>query len=44
VHPPTAIFIFAMAYLLWGIIENTILLAKRRKLKQIEQQSIESKE
>lgn len=38
VHPPTAIFIFAMAYLLWGIIENAFLFAKRRKLKHLEQQ------
>lgn len=29
VHPPTAIFVFAMAYLLWGIIENVVLLIKR---------------
>jgi CDP-diacylglycerol--serine O-phosphatidyltransferase len=36
VHPPTAIFIFAMAYLIWGIIENIYLFLKRRRLKQIE--------
>lgn len=41
VHPSTAIFIFAMAYLLWGIIENAFLLAKRRKLKHLEQASSE---
>ncbi|MDI6800448.1 MAG: CDP-diacylglycerol--serine O-phosphatidyltransferase [Thermodesulfovibrionales bacterium] len=29
VHPSTAIFIFAMTYLLWGIIENVVLLIKR---------------
>ncbi len=36
VHPPTAIFIFAMTYLIWGLIENAYLLLKRRKLKQAE--------
>ncbi|MBF0506964.1 MAG: CDP-diacylglycerol--serine O-phosphatidyltransferase [Nitrospirae bacterium] len=33
IHPPTAIFIFAMAYLVWGIIENIYLLSRRRKMK-----------
>lgn len=36
VHPPTAIFIFAMAYLIWGIIENAYLFLKRKKLKPAE--------
>jgi len=36
VHPPIAIFIFAMAYLIWGIIENIYLFLKRRRLKQTE--------
>jgi CDP-diacylglycerol--serine O-phosphatidyltransferase len=36
VHPPTAIFIFAMAYLIWGIIENIYLFLKRKKLKPAE--------
>lgn len=40
VHPSTAIFIFAMAYLLWGIIENAFLFVKRRRLKHLEQQPI----
>lgn len=31
IHPSTAIFIFAMAYLTWGIIENIYLLLKQRK-------------
>lgn len=39
IHPSTAIFIFAMAYLFWGIIENAFLFAKRRKLKHLEQQA-----
>ncbi len=39
VHPSTAIFIFAMAYLFWGIIENIYLIIRRRRLKQIENQS-----
>jgi CDP-diacylglycerol--serine O-phosphatidyltransferase len=29
IHPSTAIFFFAMAYLIWGIIENIALAAKR---------------
>lgn len=33
VHPPTAIFIFAMSYLIWGIIENTNILIRRRRMK-----------
>ncbi|MBI5213061.1 MAG: CDP-diacylglycerol--serine O-phosphatidyltransferase [Nitrospirae bacterium] len=44
VHPPTAIFVFAMAYLLWGIIENIILMVKRRKLKQIEQKETDKRQ
>lgn len=36
IHPSTAIFIFAMAYLTWGIIENIILLVRKKRLKQIE--------
>lgn len=31
VHPPTAIFIFAMLYLVWGIIENIYLFIKKKK-------------
>lgn len=33
IHPSTAIFFFAMAYLTWGIIENTFLLIKRGRLR-----------
>lgn len=36
VHPSTAIFIFAMAYLVWGIIENGHLFIKRRRDKSQE--------
>jgi len=39
VHPPTAIFVFAMTYLFWGIIENIYLLIRKRRIKQIEQES-----
>ncbi len=38
VHPSTAIFIFAMAYLFWGIIENIYLFILKRKHKDEEQQ------
>ncbi|MCL4457211.1 MAG: CDP-diacylglycerol--serine O-phosphatidyltransferase [Nitrospirae bacterium] len=31
IHPSTAIFVFAMAYLVWGIIENVFLLVKKVK-------------
>ncbi|MBI4687214.1 MAG: CDP-diacylglycerol--serine O-phosphatidyltransferase [Nitrospirae bacterium] len=31
IHPSVAIFIFAMAYLVWGIIENIYLLIRRKK-------------
>ncbi|MBI5634224.1 MAG: CDP-diacylglycerol--serine O-phosphatidyltransferase [Nitrospirae bacterium] len=31
IHPSKAIFIFAMAYLFWGIIENIVLFMKRRR-------------
>ncbi|RMG75263.1 MAG: CDP-diacylglycerol--serine O-phosphatidyltransferase [Nitrospirae bacterium] len=37
VHPPIALFSFAMAYLLWGIIENTYLFYKRRTERRTEQ-------
>lgn len=33
IHPSTAIFIFAMTYLLWGIIENIVLLLRKRRLR-----------
>ncbi len=36
VHPSTAIFIFAMAYLVWGIIENVHLFIKRKRTKLLE--------
>jgi len=32
IHPPTAIFIFAMVYLAWGIIENAVLLIRKRRM------------
>jgi CDP-diacylglycerol--serine O-phosphatidyltransferase len=31
VHPPTALFSFAMIYLIWGIIENIYLFYSKRK-------------
>ncbi|HWR57600.1 MAG TPA: hypothetical protein VN328_01815, partial [Thermodesulfovibrionales bacterium] len=34
IHPPIAIFVFAMSYLIWGIIENIYLLIKRTRMKQ----------
>jgi CDP-diacylglycerol--serine O-phosphatidyltransferase len=37
IHPSTAIFIFAMSYLLWGIIENSVLFMRKRRLKKKEQ-------
>lgn len=36
VHPPIAIFVFAMAYLTWGIIENIYLLVRHKKLRHLE--------
>lgn len=33
IHASTAIFIFAMAYLIWGIIENIILYIRKMKTK-----------
>lgn len=38
VHPSTAIFIFAMVYLFWGIIENAIIFIKRKRVGKIEQE------
>jgi len=34
IHPSTAIFVFAMVYLFWGIIENIILLLRKQREKQ----------
>lgn len=34
IHPSTAIFIFAMIYLVWGIIENILLFMRRRRMKE----------
>lgn len=34
IHPSTAIFVFAMAYLIWGIIENIVLFVKKRRQNQ----------
>jgi CDP-diacylglycerol--serine O-phosphatidyltransferase len=36
VHPPTAVFVMAMSYLVWGLIENTYLMIKRKKMKHAE--------
>ncbi len=36
IHPPISLFLFAMIYLLGGIIENIYLFYKRRRLKQKE--------
>jgi CDP-diacylglycerol--serine O-phosphatidyltransferase len=33
IHPPFAIFILASTYVFWGIIENIIILIKKRKQK-----------
>jgi len=38
IHPSAAIFVFAMVYLVWGIIENAVLVMKRRREKKKEQQ------
>jgi len=35
-HPPISLFLFAMIYLLGGIIENTYLFYKKRRVKQKE--------
>ncbi len=32
IHPSTAIFVFAMIYFAWGLIENTYLLFKRKNV------------
>jgi CDP-diacylglycerol--serine O-phosphatidyltransferase len=37
IHPSTAIFIFSIAYLIWGLIENIYLFLKRRRMKKGEQ-------
>jgi CDP-diacylglycerol--serine O-phosphatidyltransferase len=34
IHPSTAIFVFAMVYLFWGIIENSILFVRKQRQKQ----------
>jgi CDP-diacylglycerol--serine O-phosphatidyltransferase len=39
IRPSTAIFIFAMAYLVWGLIENVFLFFKRRRMKREGQQA-----
>jgi len=39
VHPSTAIFIFAMAYLAWGIIENVHFMIKRKKARLLEERA-----
>jgi len=39
IYPSTAIFVFAMAYLIWGIIENLMLFIRKRRQKREEQQS-----
>jgi CDP-diacylglycerol--serine O-phosphatidyltransferase len=47
IHPPTAIFVFAMSYLVWGIIENGYILIKRRRIRlaaQLQENSLERSE
>lgn len=41
VHTQTAIFIFAMVYLFWGIIENIILFIRKRRLRETKQGEFE---
>jgi CDP-diacylglycerol--serine O-phosphatidyltransferase len=38
IHPSKSIFIFSMSYLIWGIIENIILLIRRKRLHTADQQ------
>ncbi len=38
IHPSTAIFVFAMIYLFWGIIENSILLVRKGRHKKDQRQ------
>jgi CDP-diacylglycerol---serine O-phosphatidyltransferase len=33
VHPPTAVFVFAMSYLVWGLMENLYLMINRKKMR-----------
>ena len=40
VHPSTAIFIFAMAYLVWGIIEHILFLIRRKRQKMFEHKAL----
>ncbi|MCL5023471.1 MAG: CDP-diacylglycerol--serine O-phosphatidyltransferase [Nitrospirae bacterium] len=40
VHPSTAIFIFAMVYLIWGIIENIHVMVKRKRAKALEKKAL----
>jgi CDP-diacylglycerol--serine O-phosphatidyltransferase len=44
IHPSTAIFIFAMTYLGWGIIENTVLFFRRKKKPPAEEAVTQSDE
>ncbi|MHB8882660.1 MAG: CDP-diacylglycerol--serine O-phosphatidyltransferase [Thermodesulfovibrionales bacterium] len=37
IHPSSALFIFAMAYLVWGIIENIVMFVKKVRMKQADQ-------
>ena len=39
IHASTAIFIFAMAYLVWGIIENIVLYMRKMRMKKEESQA-----
>lgn len=34
IHPSTAIFVFAMTYLFWGIIENIIIFVRKQRQKR----------
>ncbi|MBI5102352.1 MAG: CDP-diacylglycerol--serine O-phosphatidyltransferase [Nitrospirae bacterium] len=36
IHPSSAVFIFAMVYLVWGIIENAFLFIAKMKMKRLE--------
>ena len=43
VDPTRAIFIFAMGYLIWGLIENIYLFIRRKRLKRDEQKNVSGK-
>ncbi|MEW6409306.1 MAG: CDP-diacylglycerol--serine O-phosphatidyltransferase [Nitrospirota bacterium] len=43
IHPPVMLFVFSMAYIIWGIVEEIISYPKRKELEETPQEEVDSR-